>query len=233
MVTNPLYMVLSYYGHSCFSITTDGKTLLFDPFISYNGLAAHIDIDAISADYILISHGHQDHIADAAAIAIRTGATVLCAYEIMGWLQVQGVTQVHPMNIGGKKRFDFGTIRCVVAHHSSSLPDGSYGGNPMGFVVETKELNIYYSGDTALTLDMQLIPRWTNIDVAIFPIGDNFTMGAEDAAMAADMVLTQKVVGVHYNTFPLIVIDKAAAQKTFADKNIELLLPSIGESIEL
>jgi L-ascorbate metabolism protein UlaG (beta-lactamase superfamily) len=137
------------------------------------------------------------------------------------------------MNIGGKKTFGFGTVRCVVAQHSSGLPDGSYGGNPMGFVITTPEANFYYSGDTALTLDMQLIPRWTTLDFAVLPIGDNFTMGAEDAAMAAGMVQVEKVIGVHYDTFPYIVIDKHAAEKIFQDKQMELVLPAIGETIDV
>ncbi len=224
-------MNFTYYGHSCFSIETNGVKLLFDPFITYNELAKEVDPASIEADYIFISHAHQDHVADAVSIAERTGATVICAYELMAWFNNQGITNVHPMNTGGKKTFGFGTIRCVVAHHSSGLPDGSYGGNPMGFVVTTPEANFYYAGDTALTLDMQLIPRWTTIDFAILPIGDNFTMGAEDAAMAADMVQTQKVIGVHYDTFPYIVIDKHSAEKIFADKQIELSLPMIGETI--
>ncbi len=226
-------MIFTYYGHSCFSIKTKGLNLLFDPFISYNELAKGIEVDKIEADYILLSHGHQDHVADAVSIATRTGATVICAYEIMDWLNKQGVTNVHPMNTGGKKAFNFGTVRCVVAQHSGGLPDGSYGGNPMGFVITTEEGNFYYAGDTALTLDMQLIPRWTTIDFAVLPIGDNFTMGPEDAAMAADMIQTTRVIGVHYDTFPYIVIDKHSAEKLFSDKQIELTLPTIGGSFEL
>lgn len=226
-------MIFTYYGHSCFSIKTKGLNLLFDPFISYNELAKDIEVDKIEADYILLSHGHQDHVADAVSIATRTGATVICAFEVMDWLNKQGVTNVHPMNTGGKKSFNFGTVRCVVAQHSGGLPDGSYGGNPMGFVVTTEEGNFYYAGDTALTLDMQLIPRWTTIDFAVLPIGDNFTMGPEDAAMAADMVQTTRVIGVHFDTFPYIMIDKHSAEKLFTDKQMELTLPAIGGSFEI
>jgi L-ascorbate metabolism protein UlaG (beta-lactamase superfamily) len=228
-------MKISYFGHSCFSVKTGGTTLLFDPFVTYNDLAKakNVTVDDLKADYILISHAHQDHVADAVAVAGRTGATVICAYELMGWFNAQGITNVHPMNTGGKKSFSFGTVRCVVAQHSSGLPDGSYGGNPMGFVISTPDGNFYYAGDTSLTLDMQLIPRWTMLDFAVFPIGDNFTMGPEDAAMAADMVQVQKVVGVHYDTFPYIVIDKTQAGKLFAEKQIALLLPGIGETIDV
>lgn len=228
-------MKLTYFGHSCFSVETMGAVLLFDPFVTYNELAKQkgITADSLKADYILISHGHQDHVADAVSVAARTGATVICAWEIMGWFNDQGIENVHPMNTGGKKTFPFGTVRCVVAQHSSGLPNGNYGGNPMGFVVSSPEGSFYYSGDTGLTLDMQLIPRWTSLDFAILPIGDNFTMGPEDAAMAADMIQTQKVVGVHYDTFPYIVIDTAAAQKIFSDKQKELILPGIGQTIAL
>ena len=223
-------MTFTYYGHSCFAIEVNRVNLLFDPFVGYNPLAKDIDVDSIEADFILVSHGHQDHVADAVSIAKRTGATIICSWELMEWFAKQGVQNLHPMNTGGKKTFSFGTVRCVVAQHSSGLPDGSYGGNPMGFVVTTADGNFYYAGDTALTLDMQLIPRWTTIDFAVLPIGDNFTMGAEDAAMAADMVQTQKVIGVHYDTFPYIVIDKHQAEKVFHEHQIELILPSIGES---
>jgi len=225
-------MKLTYYGHSSFLIETNGHRLLFDPFIKPNELAKDIDVDSIEADFILLSHGHADHVADAVSIAKRTGAKVICSYEVMSWLNSNGIDNVHPMNTGGAYAFDFGKVKCTVAHHSSSMPDGSYGGNPMGFIVYTDEKTIYYSGDTALTLDMQLIPLWAKIDLAILPIGDNFTMGYDDAALAAEFVKTTKVAGVHYDTFGWIKIDHNAATKAFADKGIELLLPSVGESID-
>ena len=181
-------MKLTYYGHSCFAVETNGKKLLFDPFISANELAKDINIASIEADYILVSHGHFDHIADCIAIAQSTGAKVVCNWEIHEWLNKQGVSNTHPMNTGGKWHFDFGTVKCVVAQHSSSLPDGSYGGNPMGFIFTTEEGNFYYSGDTALTLDMQLIPTWAKLDFSVLPIGDNFTMDVADAVRAADFI---------------------------------------------
>jgi L-ascorbate metabolism protein UlaG (beta-lactamase superfamily) len=226
-------MTLSFFGHSCFSVKVNEKILLFDPFITYNPLAANLSAEALEADYILISHGHQDHVADAVAVAKRTGATVVCAYELMAWFNEQGVENVHPMNIGGGKTFDFGAVKCVVAHHSSVLPDGTYGANPMGFLITSSTGNFYYSGDTSLTLDMQLIPLWSKVDFAVLPIGDNFTMGAADAAIAAEFVQTKTVVGVHYNTFGYITINLEDAKNTFAAKGIELLLPDIGQSIEI
>lgn len=226
-------MKLTYYGQSCFAVLIKGKKILFDPFITYNKLASHIEVDKIEADYIFVSHGHGDHIADCISIAKRTGAMVVSAFEVGEWLAKQGVENTHGMNPGGKWHFDFGTARCVVAHHSSSMPDGSYGGNPVGFVFETEERNFYYSGDTALTLDMQLIPRWTDLNFSVLPIGDNYTMGVEDAIHAAEFVKCHVVVGVHYNTFDVIKIDTEAAQEEFRAAGKTLLLPAIGETIEL
>src|SRR4030095_6395474 len=146
-------MKVTYYGHASFAVETHGKTLLFDPFISPNELARHIDVDAVRADYILISHGHMDHMADAERIAKRTGATIISNFELTVWFERQGVHKTHPLNHGGGCQFDFGRVKFVNAIHSSSLPDGSYGGNPGGFVVESQAGNFYYSGDTALTMD--------------------------------------------------------------------------------
>lgn len=225
-------MKLTYYGHSCFSVEIKGKHLLFDPFITYNELAKDVDANTVPADYIFVSHGHQDHVADLVSIAKRTGALVICAWEIYEWLKKQGVENVHPMNTGGKKQFDFGTVKCMVAQHSSSLPDGSYGGNPMGFVIRSDK-NFYYSGDTALTMEMQLVSQGGPIDFAILPIGDNFTMGYDDAARASHMINCHTVVGVHYNTFPYIVIDTVHAKDHFSKNGLNLLLPAIGETINL
>jgi L-ascorbate metabolism protein UlaG (beta-lactamase superfamily) len=226
-------MKLTYYGHSTFLVDVQGKKILFDPFISYNELAKNIDINSIEVDYIFLSHGHADHIADCIAIAKHTNAKVVSVFEIHEWLNKQGIANTHPMNTGGKWNFDFGTVKCVVAQHSSCLPDGSYGGNPLGFIFTTGAGNFYYSGDTALTLDMQLIPAWAKLDFAVFPIGDNFTMDVTDAIQAAAFVKANKVVGVHYDTFGFIKIDKEKAKKDFATAGKELLLPAIGETIEL
>ena len=223
-------MKVTYYGHSCFAAEVAGKTLLFDPFITGNELATAIDVKEVPADYILISHGHADHMADAADIAKRTGATIISNYEVTVWFGKQGVSRTHPLNHGGAWRFDFGRVKFVSAIHSSSLPDGTYGGNPGGFVVESSEGNFYCCGDTALTLDMQLIGESTRLAFAALCIGDNFTMGIEDATKAAEFVRCDEILGLHYNTFPLIKIDAPAAIARFkaAGKNLHLLLP--GES---
>lgn len=226
-------MKYTYYGHSCFLVETNGKKLLFDPFISGNELAKNINIANIEADYILVSHGHVDHIADCVTIAQSTGAKVVCSWEIYEWLGKKGVTNAHPMNTGGQWHFEGFSVRCVVAQHSSGLPDGSYGGNPMGFIISNEEGSFYYSGDTALTLDMQLIPRWAKLNFAVLPIGDNFTMGYEDAVEAARMTGCNTIIGVHYDTFGFIKIDHAKATDAFKKAGCTLHLVEIGKSITL
>ena len=226
-------MKLTYYGQSCFAVEIKGQKILFDPFITPNPLAKNVDIDKIEADFIFVTHGHADHIADCVAIAKRTNAVVVSSFEVINWLENKGVTNTHSMNTGGSHLFKFGNVKCVVAQHSSSMPDGSYGGNPMGFVFKTEERNFYYSGDTALTLDMQLIPRWTDLNFSILPIGDNYTMNVEDAIHAAEFVKCHVVIGVHYNTFELIKIDSQKAHEDFRAAGKTLLLPAIGETISL
>lgn len=227
-------MKFTYFGHSCFLVETNGKKILFDPFISANDLAKDIiNIQDIQCDYIAISHGHFDHIADAVAIAQNTNATIICAYEIYEWLSKQGLANFRPMNTGGKWTSDFGTVKCVDAVHSSNLPDGSYGANPMGFVFNTIEGDFYYSGDSALTMDMQLIPMWANLKFAVLPIGDNFTMDIDDAIHAANFIKCNKIIGVHYNTFGYIVIDEILAREKFAKAGKELILIKIGDTIDI
>jgi L-ascorbate metabolism protein UlaG (beta-lactamase superfamily) len=226
-------MKFTFYGHSSFAVEIKGKKIVFDPFITHNELAKSIDINKIEADYIFISHGHDDHIADLVVLARRTNATIVGAFEMTTWAGKQGLEKVHPMNTGGKWTFDFGTVKCVVAHHSSGLADGSYGGNPLGFVFTTEEGNFYFAGDTALTLDMQLIPRFAKLDFAVLPIGDNFTMGADDAIVAAEFIQCKRIIGVHYDTFGYIKIDREKVTQQFAKAGLELLLPAIGSSIDL
>jgi len=223
-------MKVTYYGHSCFSVAVCGKTLLFDPFITPNPLAKAVDVMKIRPDYILVSHGHEDHVADAVGIAKHTGATVIANYEVAMWLNKKGAPKIHPMNHGGWAMFEFGPVKFVNAIHSSTMPDGSPGGNPGGFIVETAEGNFYYSGDTALTLDMKLIGDSTKLKFAALCIGDNFTMGPDDAVKAADFIRCKEILGVHYDTFPPIKIDHGLAIKKFAATGKTLHLPGIGET---
>ncbi len=198
----------TYYGHSTFGVDADGVTLVIDPFFAPNNPLAPTSADEIEADFILISHGHGDHVADAVALAKRTGAQVISNFEIISWLENQGIDNGHGMNSGGAYDFSFGRVKCVVAHHSSMLPDGSNGGNPMGFVINFNDgHDLYFAGDTALTYDMRLIGESGGVDLALLPIGDNFTMGPDDAVQAARFVQAKHVIPIHYNTFPPIQQD--------------------------
>jgi L-ascorbate metabolism protein UlaG (beta-lactamase superfamily) len=220
-------MKVTYYGHSCLGVELAKHHLLFDPFITGNDLAKRVEITQIPVDCLLLSHGHGDHIGDAVAIAKRTGALCVANYEICQWLNKNGISKTQPMNHGGSARFDFGTVKLVNAIHSSSLPDGSYGGNPAGFVVESPEGSFYFSGDTALTMDMRLIGESTRLAFAALCLGDNFTMGIDDAIKAAEFVRCNQVIGIHFDTFPPIKIDHAAATERFraAGKTLHLLEP--------
>lgn len=226
-------MKLTYYGHSCFMVETAGTKILFDPFITYNDLAKHIKVNSVVPDFILLSHGHSDHIADCIQIAENSGAKVVSNWEIYEWLHKKGIKNTHPMNTGGKWNFGQFTVKCTAAQHSSGLPDGSYGGNPVGFIVTSSEGSFYYSGDTSLSVDMTLVPKWAKLNFAVLPIGDNFTMDAADAAECADMIGCKKIIGVHYDTFGFIKINHEKAKKIFADKGAELLLLKIGETITI
>lgn len=225
-------MKITFYGHASLGIEIAGKFIIVDPYISANPKASHIDIHALKADYILLTHAHQDHILDVEAIAKHTNAIIISNAEIAGHYSKKGFKS-HPMNHGGSWKFDFGTVKFVNAIHSSSFPDGSYGGNPGGFVIEGEHKNIYIAGDTALTMDMKLIPMRTKLDLAILPIGNNFTMDIDDAIIASDFVECDKILGYHYDTFGFIEINHEQSIKKFFDKGKDLMLLKIGESIEL
>jgi len=224
-------MKATYYGQSCIEIETGGKKLLFDPFITHNPLAKHIDAKAIKPDYILVSHGHGDHVGDLISIQKQSDAKVICIAEIANWLGKHDI-EAHGMNIGGGFNFDFGRVKMVNAVHSSALPDGSNGGNPAGFLLHVEGKKIYFAGDTALTYDMKLLAD-ENLDWAILPIGDNYTMGADDAIKACDFINCKNVIGVHYDSFPVIRINKEEVAEKFAKAGLNLKLPAIGGSINL
>jgi len=225
-------MKITFLGHASLQITIGDISILVDPFISGNPKASTINIDELKADYILLTHAHQDHILDVEAIAKRTEAVIVANYEIVTHYQSMGL-EGHPMNHGGNWDFEFGKLKFVNAIHTSSFPDGSYGGQPGGFVIEGEHKNIYIAGDTALTFDMKLIPLQTKLDLAILPIGDNFTMGIDDALIAADFVECDKILGYHFDTFGYIEIDHEKAKRKFFENDKDLMLLEIGESIEL
>ena len=225
-------MKFTYYGHACFELETGGKKLLFDPFISHNELAKHIDINSLEPDFILLSHGHGDHIADLFDIQKKSGAKVICIAEIAGRLGGKGIADAHGMNIGGGFNFDFGRVKMVNAIHSSSMPDGSYGGVAAGLIIYAEGKKVYYAGDTALHYDMKLLAD-ESLDWAVLPIGDNYTMGADDAIKAAGFINCKNVIGVHYDTFPPIRIDKAVVAEKFKKAGLNLQLPPIGGSVTL
>lgn len=226
-------MKITYLGHASFQIEAHGKVIIVDPFITDNELAESIDINKLEADYILLTHAHNDHILDVEAISKNTGASIISNFEIVTHFEAKGI-KGHSMNLGGTWQFEFGKLHMVNAIHSSSFPDGSYGGNPAGFVLETSHHTIYIAGDTALTYDMKLIPMVIGkLDLVILPVGDNFTMGVESAIVASDFVDCDKILGCHFDTFGYIKIDHKVAIKKFSDHKKELILLDIGKSIKL
>ncbi len=226
-------MKITFYGHACLAIEVNGKNIIVDPFISGNPKASKIDINSLKTDYILLTHAHQDHVLDVETIMhFNPNATIICNAE-MATYYMEKKYNCHMMNHGGSWQFDFGKVKMVNAVHSSSFSDGTYGGNPSGYVIEGEHKNIYISGDTALTMDMKLIPLRTKLDLAILSIGNNFTMDVEDAIIAADFVECDKVLGVHYDTFGYIVINHDQAKQKFFNAGKDLMLLEIGESIIL
>ena len=221
-------MKVTYLGHACVNIEIEGAHFLVDPFISANPLAQHININDIEATYILLTHAHGDHILK------RTGAPLITNPEILAHYRALGIDG-HDMNIGGSHRFLDGKvkIKMIKAVHSSSFPDGSYGGNPAGFLINYNDTTIYVSGDTALTMDMKIIPHQYKVDLGIFPIGNNYTMGVRDALTAAKFVETDNVLGVHYDTFEVIKIDKEASKRKFSDAHKRLHLLEIGATLDI
>jgi L-ascorbate metabolism protein UlaG (beta-lactamase superfamily) len=223
---------LTWYSHACFLIETNGTKLLTDPFLTGNPLAP-VRADSVEADYILISHGHNDHVGDAVTIAKRTGATVISNVEIQGWFVERGVENVHAQHIGGGFNYPWGRVKLTIAHHGSRLPDGTYGGNPAGFLFYIEGKKIYHACDTGLFYDMKLIGE-EGIDLAILPIGDNFTMGPDDALRAVKLIEPRLVVPIHYNTFDVIRQDPHAwARRVESETSVKVRVLKPGETLEL
>ena len=223
---------LTWHSHACILVETTNTRILVDPFLTGNPLAS-VKAEEVGADYILVSHGHGDHLGDTVSIAKRTGATVVCNFEIATWLQNQGLENVHPQHIGGGYDYPWGRVKLTIAHHGSALPDGSYGGNPCGFLLYLEGKKIYHACDTGLFYDMKLIGE-EGIDLAILPIGDNFTMGPDDALRAVKLIEPQKVLPIHYNTFDVIAQDPLA-WKTRVESNTdtEVVVLEAGQNLEL
>ncbi len=224
---------LTWYGHATLGLEVDGYKILVDPFFTGNPKAS-TTADQVEADFILVSHGHGDHVGDTVAIAKRTGALVIANYEITLWLQKQGVEKVHAQHIGGGYHHPFGYLKLTQALHGSILPDGAYGGNPAGFLLTTKDgKKIYMAQDTGLFGDMKLIGD-EGIDLAVLPIGDNFTMGPDDALIAVKLLRPKHVIPIHYSTWPLIEQDPHTwARRVEAETEAKVHVLQPGESFTL
>jgi len=224
---------LCWLGHACLLVESDGKRVLIDPFLTGNPAAA-TSADKVQADFILVSHGHDDHVGDTVAIAKRTGATVVANYEIAEWFKKQGLKKVNGQQHGGGFHYPFGYVKLTLAFHGSALPDGSYGGNPAGFLISLKDgTRVYDAADTGLFGDMRLIGE-EGIDLAVLPIGDNFTMGPDDALRAVKLIEPRQVVPIHYNTFDLIKQDANAwAERVRKETKAEPVILKPGEWVEV
>jgi len=225
-------LTLTWYGHAAFGLETAGKSLLVDPFLTDNP-AASIRAEDVNPDYILISHGHSDHVGDAVAIAKRSGALVISNFEIANWFEAQGIA-AHAQHIGGGYNYPFGYLKLTLALHGSALPDGSYGGNPAGFLLTTLDgEKLYLAGDTGLFGDMSLIGD-EGLDLAALPIGDNFTMGPDDALRAVKLLRPKTVIPIHYSTFEVIEQDaRAWARRVEAETETRVRVIQPGESVEI
>ncbi|KAA3659211.1 MAG: metal-dependent hydrolase [Chloroflexi bacterium] len=196
---------ITWHGHATFSMNVNGTKLVIDPFFDGNPAAKTKAAD-VEADYLLVTHGHSDHILDTLPIARRTGAQIITNADIAGWFGKQGYENIHPQHLGGGWQHPFGHVKFTVALHGSGLPDGSYGGMPAGFLLTVDDKKVYIAGDTAVFSDMSLIGR-AGIDLAVLPIGDNFTMGPDDAMLALEFLKPKAVIPCHFNTWPYIEVD--------------------------
>ena len=224
---------LTWHGHATFSVNIDGIDVVVDPFFAGNCPTALKPVSEVSADFILQTHGHGDHIADTVALAKATGAQVISNFEIANWINGHGHDNTWAMNTGGSYKFPFGRVKMTTALHSSGLPDGSYGGDPCGYLVFAEEATLYFAGDTALFSDMMLIGA-AGIDVAVIPTGDNFTMGPDDALASLGYLRPKVVIPCHYDTFPPIAQDMHAwAERVERETPVKAAVLGVEESFEL
>lgn len=223
-------MKIIFHGHSFLQIINNKYSILVDPFISGNSLVTTKAGD-LKADYIILTHGHGDHLGDAIEIAKKNSSTVIATFEIVQYVGKYGV-KGHPMNIGGAKEFPFGKVKLTIAHHSSSFPDGSYAGDPTGVLLTIDGVTIYHAGDTGLFYDMKLIGEMNKIDYAFLPIGDDFTMGIDDAVKAAEFLNAKVTIPMHYNTFDLIKADPEEFRKKVESLGKRCIVVAPGKFIE-
>ncbi|MDM8520678.1 metal-dependent hydrolase [Anaerolineales bacterium HSG6] len=220
----------TYFGHATYLLEVDGKKILIDPFFTSNP-STEVSADSVEADFIVVSHGHGDHVEDLIPIAKRTGAQVISNFEIVNWVQAQGIENAHPQHIGGGFNHEFGHLKLTIAHHGSGLPDGSYGGAPAGLLFTVAGKKLYFACDTALFLDMKL---YGPVDLFVVPIGDNFTMGPDDALEAVKLVNPKAVVPCHYNTWPPIEQDAGAwAKRIEAETEATVHVMSAGDTLDI
>lgn len=223
---------LTWHGHATFTLTIGGVKVVVDPFFAPLNPVARVKVEEVTADFILQTHGHGDHISHTIPLAQRTGATVIANFEIANWLNGHGVSKTHAQHIGGGYHHAFAHVKMTHAIHGSGLPDGSYGGNPGGFLLTAGAKRIYIAGDTALFSDMALYGAG-GLDVAIVPIGDNYTMGPDDALLALRYLRPKVVIPCHYNTWPVIAVDVTAwAERVTAESDTQPVVLDVEDSYE-